>query len=205
MAQAPYGQYAPPNAYSPPQPGAPYTPPGQPPQPYPQAQYPQSAPPPYQTPGYSSPAKGNAQRNRMIVIGVGVLLVALVAFFVIRSGSSSLTGTWVGNATAASSLSTTTATDGVILVLTESSGGQVSGTAQSCSRGSTSNTYPVTGSRSGSDVTITISGETYKGTVSGGKLSLSASVSAASVSMTLHHGSTSDFQSLCKNLPTTGA
>lgn len=214
---APYGQYAPPNPY-PPQPQPPQQPFGQYGQPsqYPGQAYGQYAPPsqyPQQTPYsgyqpppvYTPPSSSNGQRNTLLAVGAGIVAIALIAFFVLKGsgGSASLTGTWVGPAVATDSSSSANLQYGAMLTLNESSGGQVTGTAVSCDSSSTSsNSANVSGTHSGSSVSLRIDGVTYSGQISGGKLTLSASQNSASVTMTLHQGSTNDFHSICGGLPT---
>lgn len=215
---APYGQYAPPSQY-PQQPVAPggqpygqYGPPSQyPGQAYgqyaPQSQYPQAPyPGGYQPPTYPQPSS-NGQRNTLLAVGAGVVLIAVIAFLILRgsAGGSSLTGTWIGPATISGSTggAKTSLQAAVKFVLNESGSGQVTGTASACDQaGSNGNDATVSGTRSGSSVNMTISGVAYTGHVSGGHLTLSASQGGASITFDLHHGSDADYQSLCNNLPT---
>lgn len=140
----------------------------------------------------------------MLAVGASILVVAVTAFFVLRGGGSAttLTGTWIVPAIATDSSSSSTQQYGAQLTLNEASGGQVTGSAVSCDSGSTSNSATITGTRSGSSVTLHIDGVDYTGQLSGGTLTLSASQGSASVTMTLHQGSSSDFQSICNSIPT---
>jgi hypothetical protein len=136
------------------------------------------------------------------MVGAGILVVAVIAFFVLRGGgSSSLTGTWIGPATISAPSAGINQQTGasVELNLTESSSGQVSGSAYGCSAdtGSSGNAVTVSGTHSGSSVTLTIATVQYTGQLSGSQLSLQASQSGASVSFNLHRGSDADYQSLC--------
>ena len=206
----PYGQYGPPSQY----PGQPYGQyaqpsqyPGQtygqyaPPSQYPQAPYPGGQPPMY------APQSSNGQRKTLLAVGAGIILIAVIAFLVVRGngGASSLTGTWIGPATisATASGANTTIQAAVKFVLTESGSGQVTGTATACDQpGTSGNDATVNGTRSDSSVNMTISGVAYTGHISGGHLTLQASQGGATVSFDLHQGSDSDYQSLCNGLPT---
>ena len=212
-----YGQYAPPSQYpqQPTPPGAqpygqyaqPSQCPGQtygqyaPPSQYPQAPYPGGQPPMY------APQSSNGQRKTLLAVGAGIILIAVIAFLVVRGngGASSLTGTWIGPATisATASGANTTIQAAVKFVLTESGSGQVTGTATACDQpGTSGNDATVNGTRSGSSVNMTISGVAYTGHISGGHLTLQASHGGATTSFDLHQGSDSDYQSLCNGLPT---
>lgn len=207
----PYGQFGPPSQY-PAQPYGQYGPPSQyPGQAYgqygPPSQYPQPAYPGAQQPGYAPSYAGTPKRNTGLMIGAGILVVAVLAFFVLRGGgSSSLTGTWIGpftitDSSSGSNLQTSAAIE---MNLTESSSGQVSGSAYGCdaNSGSSGSSVNVSGTHSGSSVTLTIATVQYTGQISGGHLTLQASESGATVSVDLHRGSDADYQSLCGNLAT---
>lgn len=191
-AAQPYGQYGPPSQY-PGQPYGSYGPPSQ----YPQPGYPVAPPP-----GYAPANVGGPRRNTGLMIGAGILVVAVIAFFVLRGGgSSSLTGTWIGPVTINDASAGINAQTGatVELNLTESSSGQVTGSAYGCSAdtGSSGTSITVSGTHSGSSVTLTIATVQYTGQISGGQLSMQASQNGASVSFNLHRGSDADYQSLC--------
>ena len=136
------------------------------------------------------------------MIAAGILVVAVIAFFVLRGGgSSSLTGTWVGRITINDTSAGINAQTGasVELNLTESSSGQVTGSAYGCSADSGPSGTPITvsGTHSGSGVTLTIATVQY--TSDSRWPAFDAGLTERRKrSFNLHRGSDADYQSLCR-------
>lgn len=157
--------------------------------------------PGYQQLPYMRRSAPSSRRNLLIIAGAAVLIVAILALVVFRGdGGESLAGTWVGQETTTDVSSNTTTQWAAEFVLTESGGGHVTGTEEDCNSGVRLKPVKVTGSRSGSSVTISILKATLSGHISGGKLTLEGTYNGVTDTMTLHSGTAGEYQSLCNGL-----
>lgn len=207
-----------PPAYYPPSTGAPpmqYPGSGVPPMQYPGTGYPGTGYPP---PGYGAPpAPGQGNQRTIIIAVAAVVVVALIVagFFIFRGlNGPNFSGTWIGTGTA--SLGGQSA-QFVLYGNVQQNGNSITGTFQSCGGGSAQTTGTLTGTVSGSSVTLTAidnqnsTTATIQGTFptsdNGEKSSGTATFSHSgnsfgfSYTVTFVQGSLSAYQSQCNSLP----
>jgi hypothetical protein len=176
-------------------------------------------------PPFPDNASATAIRFRGVRVPIWLAPVAIVALAVVVLGvvvvprltSGSIQGTWVGRGTQTltdSSIGTpVTLNFGVLLSLSQTSSGQVSGSSQLCSQASgtpvRSAAVSITGSKasgnvyttswSGGDLTIPM-----RMTVSGSTLSFTSITTSGTITLqwtgTAHPGSQADYQAICSHL-----
>jgi hypothetical protein len=199
---------------------------GQPPSPYPSPYPPRPAPPHWQA-GYAAPFDGVPWQPRVsprrrsagpVIFGVIAVIavlavVALVALVGLRSfGPPSIDGAWYGAGTTSSTgASAETFKLETYLTLTQH-GGNLSGSGELCSVGTSNIRFTVSGTRTGSALVMTwtladgspgaASGsiERVSGHFANDTLALTSTDASGSYSSTLRHGGHDAFTSACKGL-----
>lgn len=146
---------------------------------------------------------GRSRPVQIATLVVGVALLALVLWSVTRTAPpspSAMTGTWLGAGTVYDSSGGGSNQVALLMRLTQSSDGVITGSASECNDHGQTASFAVTGLAQGRMLTLAFSGVVLSGTRTSGAYPLTGSVNGTSLVLTLRSGNANDFATACDTL-----